>query len=111
MGILGVAVLHFSPPWLSVSFLPGGRLWKHPPHNAGHEQWGDAFWRGEQRQWLSEFRHVLWQLRGPIQEAYGTPRRLQPPLAGPERHAEPGQLSAKTTLLKAQVENPKPLRC
>lgn len=101
------------PPLLS-----GGCLRKHPPHHAGDEQRSDAFWRGKQRQWLSEFSHVLRQLRGPIQEADGAPRWLQPPLAGPEpplagpeRHAEPGQLSATATLLQAQVENPKPVRC
>lgn len=91
--------------------MAGGRLWKHPPHHTGDEQWSDAFGRGEQRQWLSEFGHVLRQLRGPIQEAHGASRWFQPPLAGSERHAEPGQLQAKTTLLQAEVENPKPVRC
>lgn len=102
-------------PSLTLSVFPpllaGGCLWKHPPHHTGDEQRSDAFWCGEQRQWLSEFSHVLRQLRGPIQEAHGAPRWLQPPLAGPERHAEPGQLSATATLLQAQVENPKPVRC
>lgn len=112
-GALRAARPPFSPGWLPrlCSPLAGGSLRKHPPDHAGDEQRSDAFRRGEQRQWLSQFRHVLRQLRGPVQEAHGAPRRLQPPLAGQERHAEQGQLSASETLLQAQVENPKPVRC
>lgn len=112
-GALRAARPRFSRGWLSRLCSPrsGGPVRKHPPDHAGDEQRSDAFRRGEQRQWLSKFRHVLRQLRGPVQEAHGAPRRLQPPLAGQECHAEQGQLSASETLLQAQVENPKPVRC
>lgn len=111
-GFRGATPPEASLHWpLTVLPFAGGRLREHPPHHAGDEQRSDAFRCWEQRQWLSKFSHVLRQLRGPVQEAHDAAGWLQPPLAGPQRHAEPGQLPAKATLVQAQVENPKPVRC
>lgn len=84
----------------------GGCLRKHSSHHFGDEQWGDAVWHWQQRQWLTELRHVLWQLRSAVPQAHGFTGRVQPPLVGPQRHAQSCQLPAKKALIQAEAQNP-----
>lgn len=84
----------------------GGCLRKHSSHHFGDEQWSDAIRRRQQRQWLTELCHVLWQLRSAVPQAHGFAGRVQPPLVGPQRHAQSCQLQAKEALVQAEAQNP-----